>query len=173
MLKKINLIKTWSDAWFIFQKEFNFNISEEKQEKIKQFYKILYETNLTMNLTRLSSEEDFLTFHLLDTVLILNILQDINLNNTINYLDLGSGNGVPSIFLHILLPEIYNINLNSLLCDTKLKKINYLNKVIQELNLNFNSNTIQAIHQRAEILATEKNTNKNFFCDFSVKVNEV
>ncbi len=156
-MHKLALINKWPDAWELIDKEFNLKLSLDEQNKIQLFYKILFETNQFMNLTRLSSEEDFLTYHLLDTIMLVKAAAKLNLTENIKYLDLGSGGGIPGILLHILFNTI-DLKPQSFLCDSRQKKANYLRKVVQELDLT----SITISHERAEIINSKQNYKKQF-----------
>ena len=62
--------------------------------------------------------------------LFLTICKSINLNTIHNLLDIGSGAGFPGIVLKIFFP-----NLDIVLVDSLNKRVNYLNEIIKELNL--------------------------------------
>jgi 16S rRNA (guanine527-N7)-methyltransferase len=156
-MQKLPLITNWLMAWELIEKEFDLKLSLDQQNKTQLFYKILFETNQFMNLTRLSSEEDFLTFHLLDTIMLLSAISKLKLPENIKYLDLGSGGGIPGIILHILSQSI-NLKSETYLCDSRQKKANYLRKVAEELTLN----SINISHERAEILKTKQNYKRQF-----------
>jgi 16S rRNA (guanine(527)-N(7))-methyltransferase RsmG len=129
-------------------------LSLNQKADLQFFHQLLSEANQVMNLTKLYSLSDFLTFHLLDTALILSCL-DFKVTT---YLDLGSGCGIPGIILHILLSD-KNPNLATILCDSRQKRTNYLEETLQKLNL---EKKIQVITERAENMAKDKVYYKRF-----------
>jgi 16S rRNA (guanine527-N7)-methyltransferase len=154
---EIPTITTWEEGVESLKWNLSIVLSARQEEKLKLFYNLLYRANLSMNLTKLSSEPDFLTFHLLDTALVLKALQAYQKAKVTNYIDLGSGCGVPGIILHILLFETYS--LKTLLCDSRLKRIEYLNEILPKLSLN---GPVQGVCDRTEKMVKNKNYKNNF-----------
>lgn len=115
----------------------NINLSEKQEKQLETYYNMLIETNKTTNLTRITNKEEVYLKHFYDS---LTITKVIKLNNQ-KLIDIGSGAGFPGIVLKI----IYE-NLNITLLDSSQKRIDFLNKVIQELNLK----NIKTIHERIE-----------------------
>lgn len=116
----------------------NIKITEEQLIKLDKFYKLLVEWNKKINLTRIIQEEDVYLKHFYDS---LTITLATDLSKVETLCDVGSGAGFPGIVLKILFP-----NLKITLIDSLQKRVNYLNEVIKELDLN----DIKAIHVRAE-----------------------
>ena len=108
-------------------------------EKLELFYNLLVEENKITNLTRITEKEDVYLKHFYDS---LTLIKAINLNENIKLCDIGTGAGFPGIVLKIAFP-----NIEIVLVDSLNKRINFLNKVIEKLNLN----NIITIHERAEI----------------------
>jgi len=102
-------------------KYFNIDI-----DKINIFLNYLLKINKVMNLTAIKNKEEMIEKHIYDSLLISKVY---DFNNK-NVLDVGSGGGFPGIPLAILYP-----NSSFTLLDSTNKKINYLNDVINLLNL--------------------------------------
>ena len=119
-------------------KEINIEITEEQLNKLDQFYYLMIEWNEKINLTRITSEKDVYLKHFYDS-LTLNKVLDLKEVNTL--CDVGTGAGFPGIVLKIVFP-----NLKVTLIDSLQKRVNYLNTVINELDLK----DIKAIHTRGE-----------------------
>lgn len=117
------------------------NPTEEQLSKLEKLYEIMIEENKIMNLTRIVSKDDVYLKHFYDS---LTITKVCNLTGNLTLCDVGSGAGFPGLVLKIFYP-----NLEITLVDALQKRVNYLNKVIKDLNLN----GIEAIHIRAEDLA--------------------
>lgn len=114
------------------------NITDEKLNKLEKYYELLIEYNKVMNLTGITEKESVYLKHFYDSLTISKI---IDLENQETLCDLGSGAGFPGIVLKIFYP-----NLKITLIDSLNKRINFLNKVIEELELK----DIRAIHTRIE-----------------------
>lgn len=122
-------------------------ISEKKLEQLEKYYKLLIEYNKVMNLTGITDKEEVYLKHFYDSLTITKII-DLNEENSL--CDLGSGAGFPGIVIKIFYP-----NLKIVLVDSLNKRINFLNTVIKELELD----NIEAIHIRIEEYA-KKNKEK-------------
>ena len=113
-------------------------VTPEKIEQLEKYYELLIEYNKVMNLTGITEKKEVYLKHFYDSLTICKI---IDLNKQENLCDLGSGAGFPGIVLKIFYP-----NLKITLIDSLNKRINFLNKVIEKLNLK----DIEAIHIRIE-----------------------
>ncbi|MDD5888195.1 MAG: 16S rRNA (guanine(527)-N(7))-methyltransferase RsmG [bacterium] len=115
-------------------------LNEEQEIKLEKFYKLLIAWNNKINLTRIVEKEDVYLKHFYDS---LTITKVVDLTKIETLCDVGSGAGFPGIVLKIVFP-----NLKITLVDSLLKRVNYLNTIIKELELE----NIQAIHIRSEEL---------------------
>ena len=120
--------------------ELGIYLTEEQLEKLNNFYKLLIEWNEKINLTRITEEEDVYLKHFYDSLTIVNA---VNLKEKKTLCDVGTGAGFPGIVLKIVYPH-----LKITLVDSLLKRVNYLNTIIKELELE----EITAIHCRGEEL---------------------
>lgn len=116
----------------------NIILTEEQIGKLDKFYKLLIEWNKKINLTRIEDEKEVYLKHFYDSLTIVKVV-DLNKINTL--CDVGTGAGFPGIVLKIVFP-----NLKITLIDSLQKRVNYLNTIIKELNLN----NIEAVHARGE-----------------------
>lgn len=114
------------------------DITEEQLEKLELFYKLLIEWNEKINLTRIVEKEDVYLKHFYDS---LTLYKAVDLNKVNTLCDVGTGAGFPGIVLKIVFP-----NLKITLVDSLQKRVNYLNTIIKDLELN----DIEAIHARGE-----------------------
>ena len=119
------------------------NVTEEKLEQLDIIYNTLIETNKTMNLTRITEKEDVYLKHFYDSLTLAKIY-DLSKVNTL--CDIGTGAGFPGLVLKIFYP-----NLEITLVDSLLKRVKYLNNLIDKLNLQ----GIKAYHNRAEDIIKE------------------
>ena len=116
------------------------NVTEEKLEQLDIIYNTLVETNKTMNLTRITEKEDVYLKHFYDSLTLAKVY-DLSKVNTL--CDIGTGAGFPGLVLKIFYP-----NLEITLVDSLLKRVKYLNNLIDKLQLT----GIKAYHIRAEDL---------------------
>ena len=113
-------------------------ITEEQLNKLNKFYKLLIEWNEKINLTRITEENEVYLKHFYDS---LTIKKAIDLNEVETLCDVGTGAGFPGIVLKIMYPH-----LKITLVDSLQKRVNYLNTIIKDLELE----NIHAIHSRGE-----------------------
>ena len=123
------------------------NVTEEKLEQLDVIYNTLVETNKTMNLTRITEKDDVYLKHFYDSLTLAKVY-DLTKANTL--CDIGTGAGFPGLVLKIFYP-----NLEITLVDSLLKRVKYLNSLIDKLELT----GIKAYHNRAEDIIKE---NKKF-----------
>lgn len=118
--------------------ELNIHLTQEQISKLDKFYNLLIEWNNKINLTRITEEKEVYLKHFYDSLTISKVV-DLSTKNTL--CDVGTGAGFPGIVLKIVYP-----NLKITLVDSLLKRVNYLNTIIKELELK----DIIAIHSRGE-----------------------
>lgn len=119
-------------------KKLGIDITEEQLNKLNSFYKLLIEWNEKINLTRITEENEVYLKHFYDS---LTIKKVIDLNDVETLCDVGTGAGFPGIVLKIMYPH-----LKITLVDSLQKRVNYLNSIIKDLELD----NIKAIHSRGE-----------------------
>ena len=83
-------------------KQFDIELSDQQENKLKEYYKILVEENKKMNLTSITEYEDVVWKHFLDSAL---IMKDSLWNGKNKVFDVGTGAGFPGIVLAILNTE--------------------------------------------------------------------
>ena len=113
-------------------------LTDEQKNQFNTFYELLVEWNKVMNLTGITEKKDVYLKHFYDSLTICKI---IDLDNYSTLCDIGTGAGFPGMVLKILFP-----NLKIILVDSLNKRINFLNEVIKELELE----NIIAVHSRIE-----------------------
>lgn len=119
-------------------KKIGIEVTEEKINQLEKYYELLVEYNKVMNLTGITDKKEVYLKHFYDSLTIAKII-DLNKENSL--CDIGTGAGFPGMVLKIFYPE-----LKVTLVDSLNKRINFLNDVIKELNLN----KIETIHERME-----------------------
>ena len=121
-----------------YLEELNIYPTVDQLNKLDKFYHLLISWNEKINLTRIVDEKDVYLKHFYDS---LTITKEIDLSKVNTLCDVGTGAGFPGIVLKIMYP-----NLKVTLIDSLLKRVNYLNEIIKELELT----DIKAIHTRGE-----------------------
>ena len=119
-------------------KKLGISIDEDKLNKLEKYYELLIEWNEKINLTAITEKEEVYLKHFYDS---LTLIKAYNLNQNIKVCDVGSGAGFPGIVL-----KIFFENIDITLVDALNKRINFLNLVIDKLNLK----KVHTIHSRAE-----------------------
>ena len=112
------------------------------------------EWNEKINLTAITEEYDVATKHFLDC---LSVFDYADFADGAKIIDVGCGAGFPSVVMGIT-----NRNLKITMLDSLNKRINFLNEVINELNLK----NLCAVHSRAEDLGRSKEHREKY--DFAV-----
>lgn len=111
------------------------------------FEDVLYETNKTMNLTRIPPE-DFWSKHIADSVSIAPYLA-----GKFNLCDVGCGAGFPSLPLAAAFPDLQITSV-----DSTRKKIDFVNRAAEAMGLD----NLEALHARANELASSEDYGHHF-----------
>lgn len=124
------------------------DLNSEKIDKFNKYMELVLDWNNKINLTAIKNEDEFVLKHFIDSLTVKDLIKDDS-----KVIDVGTGAGFPGIPL-----KIYNDSLNITLLDSLNKRVNFLDLVIKELNLN----NISAIHGRAEDIAHLSDYRENF-----------
>ena len=114
----------------------NINLTEEQVDKFLLYKNLLQEWNNKINLTAITEDNDIVIKHFIDS---LTVMKYINSNDSI--IDVGTGAGFPGMVIKIARKDT-----KITLLDSLNKRLNFLNEVINNCNLN----NIKTIHGRAE-----------------------
>ena len=119
--------------------------------QLKQFYNymnLLIEWNKKINLTAITEPDEIILKHFVDSLTISKYIPDGT-----KLVDVGTGAGFPGIPL-----KIYRQDIEITLLDSLQKRINFLDEVIRELNLE----KIETLHSRAEDFGKDKKYREKF-----------
>ena len=123
--------------------ELGVEVSPQQQEQLLAYLALLIKWNKAYNLTAVRDPDEMVSRHLLDSLSVVPYVVD----GGDNWLDVGSGGGMPGIPLAILFPER-----QFTLLDSNGKKTRFLTQVKLELKLA----NLQVIHSRVEAFAPEQ-----------------
>lgn len=136
MKKKYDISRFKKDA-----QKLNIHLSDKQIEQFLLYYEMLIEWNEVMNLTAITDYDEVMKKHFIDSI---SIIKAYDVAADISLIDVGTGAGFPGLALKIAYP-----NFKVTLLDSLNKRINFLNAVIEKLELT----EIETIHGRAEDLA--------------------
>ena len=125
------------------------NINEKMNEELFfKYMKNILEWNEKINITNIIDEKEFVVKHFIDSLTILDYIEDGK-----RTIDIGCGAGFPGIPL-----KLAKTNIKETLIDSVNKKIKVVQDCIDKLNLN----DIEALHARAEDLANKEEYREKF-----------
>lgn len=110
-------------------------VSEQQVQLLTQYVELLHKWNKAYNLTSVRDPQQMLVKHIMDSLMVGEVLQGKN------FIDVGTGPGLPGIPLAILYPER-----NFVLLDSLGKRITFLRQVVFQLKLT----NVQPIKARVE-----------------------
>jgi len=105
-------------------KHINIDIPTEQRELLLNFIKLMDKWNKTYNLTSVRDVEQMIDKHLIDSLAVSKFLDGVN------FIDVGTGPGLPGIPLAIINPDK-----NFYLLDSQSKRINFIKQVKREFNI--------------------------------------
>ena len=114
------------------------SLTPKQLGQFELFYKMLIETNKSMNLTAITDEDEVIEKHFIDS---LSCRRVVDMSQIRTCIDVGTGAGFPGIPLKIFCPS-----LKVVLIDSLAKRLNFLQNVIEALQLQ----DIECVHLRAE-----------------------
>jgi len=112
-------------------------VSRETITSLIKYENLLIECNKKLNLIGKSTIKDVWIRHFLDSVQVIDFID----KNDKSLVDIGSGAGFPGLVLAIAAND-RKLPLKIKLIEKSIKKINFLKKIIKELNLNLNVTVI-------------------------------
>ena len=136
-----------------FEQELNelgVRLNDVQKEQFDRYYELLVEWNRVMNLTGITDYDEVNLKHFTDSLTIVRINE---MNDVSTLIDIGTGAGFPGLPIKIAFPHIKVVLLDSLN-----KRIKFLDKVIEELNLD----NVVTLHGRAEDYAKKVEYREQF-----------
>ena len=123
--------------------ELGVEVSPQQQEQLLAYLALLIKWNKAYNLTAVRNPDEMVSRHLLDSLSVVPHVREAG----DNWLDVGSGGGMPGVPLAILFPER-----QFTLLDSNGKKTRFLTQVKLELKLA----NLEVIHSRVEAFTPEQ-----------------
>ena len=117
-------------------------LPDEQLNEFYEYMQLLLEWNEKMNLTAITDPEEVIKKHFVDSITIKKYIKEKS-----RLIDVGTGAGFPGIPL-----KIVDKSIKLTLLDSLNKRINFLNEIIEKLNLK----EVNTIHSRAEEYAKNK-----------------
>nr|WP_139272116.1 16S rRNA (guanine(527)-N(7))-methyltransferase RsmG [Pseudomonas punonensis] len=124
-------------------RELGVELTEQQHEQLLAYLALLIKWNKAYNLTAVRDPDGMVSRHLLDSLSVVPFVAEAG----DNWLDVGSGGGMPGIPLAILFPER-----RFTLLDSNGKKTRFLTQVKLELKLA----NLEVIHSRVEAFTPEQ-----------------
>ncbi|WP_346887793.1 16S rRNA (guanine(527)-N(7))-methyltransferase RsmG [Clostridium sp. UBA1056] len=115
-----------------------------------EYKELIKEWNEKINLTAITEDEEIIKKHFIDSI---KVFKFPYVKEAKNIIDIGTGGGFPGIPMKIVKSDC-----SMVLLDSLNKRINFLNEVIDKLDLN----DIKTIHGRAEDFAQRTEYRENF-----------
>lgn len=136
-----------------FEKDLKYlgiSLSEEQLGQFLSYYEMLAEWNQMINLTAIIEYDDVMKKHFVDS---LSLIKAVDVTRPLSLIDVGTGAGFPGLALKIAFP-----NLKVTLLDSLNKRIQFINKMIENLGLT----EVETIHGRAEDFAKPGKLRESF-----------
>ena len=144
-------INEFSNKMKFYGEKISLKFNEKQLNKFYLYMNLLIEWNEKINLTAITEPDEIIIKHFIDSLTIEKYIEE---NSTLA--DIGTGAGFPGIPL-----KIYRDDINIKLIDSLNKRINFLNEVIEKLELK----NINTVHSRIEDFGKNKKYREKF--DFS------
>ena len=141
-------IDEFSTKMHFYGEKINLKFNKKQINKFYLYMNLLIEWNEKINLTAITKPEEIIIKHFIDSLTIEKYIKE---NSTLA--DVGTGAGFPGIPL-----KIYRDDLNVTLIDSLNKRINFLNEVIEKLELK----NINTVHSRIEDFGKDKKYREKF-----------
>ena len=141
-------IEEFENTFKKYLDELQIKLDEKQIIKFYNYMNLLIEWNEKINLTAITKPEEIIVKHFIDSLTIAKYIKE-----NAKIIDVGTGAGFPGIPL-----KIYRNDIEVTLLDSLNKRINFLNDVIEKIELK----NIRTIHGRAEEVAHNKEYREKF-----------
>jgi 16S rRNA (guanine527-N7)-methyltransferase len=131
----------------------NLSLSDSQSAAFALYTHLLIEWNEKVNLTAITDPREIMIKHFLDSFVFVDRIRMFCPSASLRLGDLGTGAGFPGVPVKILMPDIEVV-----LIDALLKRINFLNEIITRLSLS----GIQTCHARAEDIGRDSVYRESF-----------
>ena len=131
-----------------YSKKIEILLDDKQIESFYNYMNILIEENKKINLTAIVEPKEIILKHFIDSLTI-----EKNIEENKKVIDIGTGAGFPGIPV-----KIYRKDMDLVLLDSLNKRINFLNQVIKDINLD----SIVAVHSRVEDFSKDLNNRESF-----------
>lgn len=122
-------------------------------EKFEIYYSELVDWNKRMNLTRITAYAEVQLKHFLDSLTVVTAVKDVDNNQRLNVIDVGTGAGLPGIPLKIIWSGVRLV-----LLEATAKKAQFLRHIIDRLGLD----NVEIVVGRAEEVAHDAQYREKF-----------
>ncbi len=136
----------------LLEKNIDIELSDEKLDKLSQFYIDMVETNKVMNLTAITKLEEAARKHFADSLMLYRAVPDIG-EKSYKIIDIGTGAGFPGIPL-----AIAYTNCKFVLTDSLGKRLKFIDSELKKLSID----NVITVHARAEDLGHDSNYRECF-----------
>ncbi|MEG1257090.1 16S rRNA (guanine(527)-N(7))-methyltransferase RsmG [Clostridium sp.] len=126
------------------------SFDESMYNNFIKYKELIKEWNQKINLTAITEDEEIIKKHFIDSI---KVFEFPYVKEAKSIIDIGTGGGFPGIPM-----KIVKSNSSMVLLDSLNKRINFLNEVIDQLELN----DIKTIHGRAEDFAQDEMYRQSF-----------
>ena len=113
------------NKWACFAQQFS--LTKKQLDQFQQYEKLLREWNDKINLTAITDTSNIISDHFEDSIM---LTKFVNFSKISSIADIGAGGGLPGIPLKICFPH-----LSLILIEVIQKKVKFLHKVIEDLEL--------------------------------------
>ncbi len=117
----------------VWQETLNWQPTAQQKQQFQKLYELIIIGNKKLNLTRITTPEEFWEKHLWDSLRGIKFILEnpINCQEEKKVIDIGTGAGFPGLPVAITLPK-YTVTL----LDSTRKKISFIETILADLNIN-------------------------------------
>ena len=130
----------------IWHRTLSWQPNKQQQQQFQQLYQQILLGNRQLNLTRITSPQDFWEKHLWDSLTGIIGLTEIEMQKSLQVIDIGTGGGFPGLPMAIAFPHWIVT-----LLDSTRKKIAFLDNLLTQLT----TNNVKTLAGRAETIGQE------------------